>query len=202
MKLYYSPTSPFARKVRVAILELELQDQVDLIMINPWTDPELRKLNPLCKVPTLVLNHKEVLFESVLICEYLNSLREKKSLYPIERVHYFKDMRLQALADGAMAAIGRLYAEYQKPEQEQSEKMIQRFIETRQSSLNWLAKHLEDFAEGITVGAIAVASFLDYINFRFPNDIWKNEFPDLYQWFEKMQQRDSMQQSAYQNLVL
>ncbi|RYL23083.1 hypothetical protein EWP19_15715 [Acinetobacter piscicola] len=78
MQLYYSPTSPFARKVRVLINELKIQDQFDFLPVDPWTDPNLRPINPLSKVPTLVLNHKEVLFDSALICEYLSTLKDKK----------------------------------------------------------------------------------------------------------------------------
>ncbi len=197
MKLYYSPTSPFARKVRVAIIELELHDQVELIQVDPWSNEDLRSLNPLCKVPTLVLNRKEVLFESVLICEYLNSLREKKSLYPIERVAYFKNMRFQALADGAMTATGRLYAEYQKTEQARSTKMIQRFNDTKQASLQWINQHFSDLSTEPTIGGVSVACFLDYICFRFPEDSWRTEYHLLDQWLSEFKQRDSMKQSAY-----
>lgn len=197
MKLYYSPTSSFARKVRVAIVELELQDQVELIPIDPWTNEDLRSLNPLCKVPTLVLNQKEVLFDSVLICEYLNSLREKKSLYPIERVAYFKNMRFQTLADGATTAVGRLYAEYQKTEQVRSAKMIQRFNDAKDASLQWINQHFSDLNIDPSIGGIAVACFLDYICFRFPEDTWRAEYPLLDQWLNQFKQRDSMKQSAY-----
>lgn len=78
MQLYYSPTSPFARKVRVLINELKIQDQFDLLAVDPWTDPNLRPINPLSKIPTLVVNHKEVLFDLALICEYLSTLKDKK----------------------------------------------------------------------------------------------------------------------------
>jgi glutathione S-transferase len=54
MKLFYAPTSPFARKVRVTAHELRLEDRIELVLVNPWSDAELRSLNPLAKVPTLI----------------------------------------------------------------------------------------------------------------------------------------------------
>ncbi|AUX39831.1 uncharacterized protein SOCE26_012260 [Sorangium cellulosum] len=67
MKLFYAPTSPFARKVRVTAHELQLGDRIDLVLVNPWSDAALRSLNPLAKVPTLVREDGQELFESALI---------------------------------------------------------------------------------------------------------------------------------------
>lgn len=197
MQLYYSPTSPFARKVRVLIYELKIQDQFDFLVVDPWTDPQLRKINPLSKVPTLVLNHKEVLFDSALICEYLSTLKDKSLVYPTERVAYFKGLRLQALADGTMTAVGRLYAELHKPEQQQSAEMIQRFVATQKSALSWLEQHLDNFTENFAIGEIAVACLLEYINFRFPEDDWKTQHPHLATWLEMVVTRESMQSTHF-----
>lgn len=197
MQLYYSATSPFARKVRVLINELKIQDQFDLLQIDPWTDSDLRQINPLCKVPTLVLNHKEVLFDSALICEYLSTLKEKNWVYPTERVSYFKSLRLQALADGAMAAVGRLYAELQKPEQLQAQAMMQRFAASQHSTLVWLEQHLDNFTEHFGIGEIAVACLLEYIDFRFPDSDWKSQHSQLATWLKMVAERESMQRTRF-----
>jgi glutathione S-transferase len=69
MQLWYAPTSPFARKVRIAAHELGLAYRIGLIKADPWTDKRLRALNPLAKVPTLVLDDGRALYESALICQ-------------------------------------------------------------------------------------------------------------------------------------
>ncbi|WP_225411637.1 glutathione S-transferase N-terminal domain-containing protein [Stigmatella hybrida] len=73
MELWYAPTSPFARKVRIAAHELGLAGCLRLVEVTPWTDARLRALNPLSKVPTLVLDSGEVLYESGVLCEYRTS---------------------------------------------------------------------------------------------------------------------------------
>ncbi|MDQ9022905.1 glutathione S-transferase N-terminal domain-containing protein [Acinetobacter sichuanensis] len=198
MQLYYSLTSPFARKVCVLIQELKIQDQFEMIKIDPWTNPDLRHINPLSKVPTLVLNHKEVLFDSALICEYLSTLKDKALIYPTERVEYFKSLRLQALADGAMSAVGRCYAELKKPEHLQSQDMLQRFQATQVATLIWLEQHLDNFTKNFGIGEISVACLLAYIDFRFPEQDWKIKYSQLAAWFEQVKARDSMQFTQYQ----
>lgn len=74
MELWYATTSPFACKVRIAAAELGLDDQIALVRVDPWTDDSLRRRNPLCKVPSLVLDDGAVLFESTIICEWSDIL--------------------------------------------------------------------------------------------------------------------------------
>lgn len=199
MQLYYSSTSPFARKVRVLIAELKIQDQFEMIEVDPWKSPDLRQINPLVKVPTLVLNHKEVLFNSALVCEYLSTLKDKALVYPVDRIEYFKNLRLQALADGAMAATDRRYAELKKPESQQSIEMLQHFKTIQESTLIWLEQHLENFTENFTVGEISVVCLLSYIDFRFPDSDWKIQYSQLAVWFEQVNTRDSMQSTQYRH---
>jgi len=82
MELWYAPTSPFARKVRVAAHELGVADAIQLVEVDPWTDPRLRNLNPLAKVPTLVLDDGEIVWESGLIAERLDALSGAPALFP------------------------------------------------------------------------------------------------------------------------
>ena len=74
MKLWHAPTSPFARKVRIAAYELGLSDRITLVGVNPWIDRRLREINPLSKVPTLVLKDGDILFESASIAAFLAHL--------------------------------------------------------------------------------------------------------------------------------
>ena len=74
MKLYTSPASPFARKVRIIIHELNLKEMVQEVPTNPATSEELRRVNPLGKIPALILDDGSALIDSPVICEYLNNL--------------------------------------------------------------------------------------------------------------------------------
>lgn len=87
---------------------------------------------------------------------------------PTEHVAYFKSLRLQALADGAIAFVGWLYATLQKTEQLQAQEMMQRFTASQYSTLSWLEQHLDNFTELFGIGEIAVACLPEYIDFRFP----------------------------------
>ncbi len=79
-QLWYAPTSPFARKVRIAAHELGLADALELVEVNPWTDARLRALNPLAKVPTLVLASGDALYEPGVICDYLDAAGAERRL--------------------------------------------------------------------------------------------------------------------------
>lgn len=197
MKLYFGPTSPFSRKVRIVIYELGLSDQVHEIEIDLWNNKDLIQINPINKVPTLLLSSKEPLFESSLICEYLYSIRPNKSMYPSERVAYFKTLRVQALADGAIERAARLYMEGQKREHEQDQRMVERCIEVRESSLDWLEKNFDDFESQSTIGAISVACYLSYLDFRFEDFEWKKPHPRLWNWFTYFSELKSMRQTQY-----
>jgi len=99
MKLYYSVASPFVRKVLMTALELGVADRIDRVTTDAWTATEgLPQDNPLCKVPTLVLEDGTPLFDSPVICEYLNSLADG-ALFPPDGPRRWTALRLQALAD-------------------------------------------------------------------------------------------------------
>ena len=113
MQLYYAPTSPFSRKVRVILRELGLEKQISEILIDPWTDEALRAHNPLSKVPTLILEDGMAVFESAVICDYLDQLAKSRGIsegvIPESGPGRLSALKWQGLADGMMAATGRLY---------------------------------------------------------------------------------------------
>ena len=108
MKLYFSHASPYARKVRITALEVGLLDQTTLEVTDAWSATRgLPDDNPLCKVPTLLLDDGTALFDSPVICEYLDSLG-KTGLFPAAGPERWKALRLQALADGMVRACDAL----------------------------------------------------------------------------------------------
>lgn len=191
MELWLTFTSPFARKVRIAAHELGLHDRLQLIETNPWSDPRLRRLNPLSKVPTLVLDSGEVLWESGVICDYFDRLSDGNRLFPETEPERRQALLLQGLADGACTSAGRLFADEQRPPGERSEAMLERFKTTLEAVLDHLdASSLS--VEAPTIGEISVAALLGYLDFRWPDREWLASRPKLAQWFAAIEQRPSM----------
>lgn len=195
MQLWYAPTSPFARKTRIAVAELGLAGQVELIEVNPWTDARLRALNPLAKVPTLVTAQGEVLYESGVICDWLDSLGPRR-LFPEEGPARWRALLLQGLADGAATAVGRLFADERRAPGERSEQMLARFRSARDSALQALEQDLPA-AGPPTIGEISVAAFLTYLDFRWPERDWRGTYPRLAGWLAELETRPSLVTTAY-----
>jgi len=196
MQLWYAPSSPFSRKVRVAAHELGLTDRIELIPVNPWTDARLRALNPLSKVPTLVLDQGDVLFESSVICEYLDALDDSPRLHPASGFERWRALRLQGLADGAATAAGRLFADEQRVAQERSETVMLRLGVAMEACLDALEQEAV-FSGRVTIGDIAVAAFLHYLDFRWPDRDWRRGRPALAGGCARFAERPSMVSTSY-----
>jgi len=198
MELWYAPTSPFARKVRVAAHELGLADRIRLVAVDPWSDPRLRALNPLGKVPTLVMDDGEVVWESGLIVERLADLAPTSTLIPARGADRWRALSLQALADGACTAAGRLYADERRGPGERSETMMQRF----DAGLSAVLDHLDtvQLRAEPAVGEIAVGVLLSYLDFRWPDRDWRTTRRGLAEWFDVFDQRPSMIASRHRAL--
>src|SRR5690606_7905421 len=104
MRLHCTITSAYARKVWVVAHETGLLDKIERLPTNPHFDEYLRDDNPLCRVPTLLLDNGEALFDSPVICEYLDSLHNGRKLFPAEPEKRWPALRLQALGDGMLDA--------------------------------------------------------------------------------------------------
>ncbi len=193
MKLNYSSTSPYVRKVSVTAIECGLQEQIERVMTNPW-DPqtELHLTNPLCKVPALTLENGQVLFDSPVICEYLDSLGEPPRLVPAAGEQRWQALRMQALGDGILdAAVGRIL-ESRRPEELQSLNVAERHISAVSRALDMLESQADALGSGFGIGEITIAVALEYLDFRFSVDNWRKGRPDLAQWHESVASRPSL----------
>jgi glutathione S-transferase len=194
MKLYSNPASPFSRKARIVIRELDLTRLVEEINVNPAASDELRRINPLGKIPVLVLKDGSTLVDSPVICEYLNDLGGGK-LFPgmslwREVSGRWRALTLQALGDGICdAAVARVY-EGRRPPELQSEAVVHKHVAAITRSLDVLDR--ARFAEVPTIGEIAVACALGYLDFRLPELDWRQTRPNLSDWYEKFAQYPSM----------
>ena len=193
MKLYYSPTSPFVRKVNVLAIETGLDVQIEWLKTNPWlAEDQLTGENPLSKIPTLLTGDGLVLFDSVVICEYLDGLHDREKLIPLQGKIRWQTLCLQALADGILdAGILRLMESKRVPEQQSSDwdRMQKNTIER---GINYLESQVSEWSESIHLGLISVGCALGWLDFRYPGDDWRLNHPVLTAWFEQFSNRPSM----------
>jgi glutathione S-transferase len=198
MKLSYSGTSPYVRKVMVSAHELGLADRLELIDTFVW-DPatDHGNVNPLGKVPALTLDDGYVLYDSPVICEYLDEMVPGVVLFPAPGKARWKALHFQALADGiADAGVLRLL-ESRRAENEKSPKWIERQTTVIKRGLDRLENEVDILAGGpLTIGKISVACALGWAIFRNPEEeIWQGR-PKLKTWFEKFSERPSMVKTA------
>jgi glutathione S-transferase len=197
MKLLQSPTSPYARKVRMTILEKGLTNRVALEVANPAGAEAdvVRKTNPLGKVPCLIRDDGTGLYDSPVICEYLDSLAPSPMLIPASGEARWTILRIQALADGIMDAAVSARMESLRKDGEKSIDMIAHWRGGILRGLDQLSRepHLN---AGFDLAHISTVSALGYIYFRHA-DIAKSNMPQsLTSWWDKAQTRSSVRDTA------
>ena len=197
MKLRYSAASPYVRKVMVVAHETGQTDKIELIAptVAPVTEnPEMARENPLMKVPTLVTDEGEALYDSPVICEYLDSLHGGPTLFPASGPARWKALRLQALGDGALdAALLARYELVLRPEALRWNDWLDGQMRKVRQSLDALEADRGALSGPLTIGTIAVGCALGYLDFRFGNENWRAKRPNLASWFEEFSRRPSMQ---------
>ncbi len=196
MKLHWSSRSPFARKVVVAAYELSLVDRIELVdtlvaMTKPNTD--LMTFNPLSKLPTMVLDDDTALYDSSVICEYLDHLDGRSILFPQDPDRRFATLRRQACGNGLLDFLLLYRNERNRAEEQRSQDLLVGFAKKTTATLGALeqeAKSLE--AAPVDIGHIVIGCALSYLDFRFPEDPWRPECPHLTAWHEVFAARPSM----------
>lgn len=197
MKLRYSATSPYVRKVTMTIIECGLEDKVERVVTNAWdAATDLPADNPLGKVPALTTDDGTALFDSRVICEYLDSLHDGAKLFPAAGPARWAALRLQALGDGLNDASVARRLEEMRPDGERSQKWIDRQTTAMARTLDVLEGEVDGFAEGVDIGALALMSALGYLDLRFTEDDWRAGRPKLAAWFDAAAKRPSYQATA------
>lgn len=194
MKLRYSTTSPYVRKVMVTALETGLDDRIERIPTAPF-DPEtdLVQDNPLSRIPTLTTEGGEVLYDSPVVCEYLDSLHDGIRLFPPSGGARWTALRRQALGDGILdAALARRLEETLRPEHERSPSWIARQWAAVTRSLDALEEEASSLGMPITIGHVAIGCALGYLDFRFGSEDWRPGRTALADWYAEFSARRSM----------
>ena len=196
MKLRFSPTSPYVRKVMVSAIELGVAARIEKIPTKPWdADTDLPAYNPLGKVPALITDNN-TFFDSPVICEYLDSLSDQATLFPSQGETRWQALRLQAMADGILdASVARLL-EGKRAVDMQSQSWIARQHRVVQRALDALEQEAPAWGSDLTIGQVSVGCALGYVEFRFPDDQWPTGRSCLSGWYAEFSGRDSMQQTV------
>lgn len=197
MKLFSSNTSPFARKVRVVIQELELDGLVEEILTDTAaSDPAFLAANPLAQIPALITEKGEALPGSDLIIEYL--LTRGGSLTSLPRGSArWPQLKRRSLAEGILEAAVSALMESRRPEGEKSQHWIVRKTDAISRSLDALETEAGQLlAETPSVVEIGVGCALGYLDFRFPALSWREQRPLLSAWYAVFAERPSMLKTA------
>ncbi|MCR6633196.1 MAG: glutathione S-transferase N-terminal domain-containing protein [Magnetospirillum sp.] len=194
MKLRFSATSPYVRKVRMTAIECGIE--LGLVPTNPWApDTDLVKDNPLSKVPALVLDNDETLFDSPVICEYLDTLHNGHKLFPHESHERFRQLKVMALADGILdAAIQARVEATMRPEDKRWNDWIERQQAAISRALDLLEKDVGHWGGVFLIGPISVVAALSYLDFRKVCD-WRNNRPHLAHWYTTTHNRRSVRET-------
>ena len=195
MKLIGSHTSPFARKVRIVLAEKKME--YDFVIDSPWLeDSKVPNLNPLGKIPVLMLDDETALFDSRVIVEYIDSVTPNNKLFPAPNRERIEVKRWEAVADGVCDAAASAVLEAKRPKKEQSAAWIVRQRDKVTRGLEFMADHLGEkpFCMGthFSLADIAVGTALGYLVFRFPDINWQESHPNLGKLYAKLMLRPSL----------
>ena len=198
MKLFYSRPSPFARKALVALIETKQIEDVLLeeVKIGPMAPGDIiPAVNPLGKIPTLLLPDGSSIIDSKYICRYIdeqNQANDGTKLYP-EGENIWEALHLEALADGILEAAVLLIYEIRVRSEELR---VKAWVDAQLLKINRTLNHLEDnidqLLDIINMGSLSVAISLDYLDFRHDYIVWRKNHPKLSAWHDHIKSRQSL----------
>lgn len=195
LRLRWSPSSPFARKVVVVAAEAGVLDQIEIVPTSTAEpSPEFMSDNPLAKIPVLALEDGMTLFDSRVICEYLDALGSRALLFPREGPQRWRALCQQATADGLADAALLIRYELRRPQLERSSAWVSSQQDRITRALSRMAA--DDLGPTPTIGLIASAVALGYLDFRFSDLDWRSAHPQLASWYEMFSRRTSMTASV------
>lgn len=198
MKLHYNPASPYVRKVRVLALETGLMGDIELALVtlSPTSpDKNVNADNPIGKIPALVRDDGGALYDSRVICEYLDHRHDGTPMFPEKGEARWTAIRRQALADGILdAAVGTRYETFLRPQALRWSDWVDGQLDRIRRALDVLEG--EALGDSVDIGTISVACALGYLDFRYPDEGWRDTRPTLATWYESFAARPSMTETV------
>jgi glutathione S-transferase len=200
MKLTFSPASPFARKVRIAAIELGLIDKIELVpatVVPGQPNDEYSKINPVKKLPVLILDNSEVIVDSYVIVEYLDALAGGGKLIPASGAAKWKVKSDHSLLQGMLDSM--LLCRYEKmvrPEPLRWQAWADDHWKRAWNGMARFEQQADTLSRPLDIAQIALTCVLGYADFRFADCGWRKAYPKLDAFHEKMLARPSVKISA------
>lgn len=203
MKLLWSKRSPFARKVMIVVAEKSLANNVQTIntavMMAAPANKDVLQYNPLCKIPVLILADGDSLFDSRVICEYLDEIGKGPNLIPDQFDQRMECMRQQALGDGLLDILLLWRTEVGRGEFCNAE-ICNSFDTKVKATMEQLEKEVVEFkTQALNLGHISVICALAQLNFRYPDCNWQKVCPTLSAWYNDVSRLPSMLATAVED---
>jgi glutathione S-transferase len=201
MKLFWTPASPFVRKVMVTAIELGLDDRIEIhptYWPHEWGsrtiefDPQFIAANPVGRIPTLITDEGVAIVESVWICNHLQTLAPAQPLLPAASPPRARCIRLVGIADGALEAMIARRAESLREFREQSTDFIAKQRDRISRCFDCLEDEFDALDGPLTFAQIGVGIACSYMDFRYPEDVWRNGRRRLAKWYQDFAARPSM----------
>ncbi|TPX31777.1 hypothetical protein SmJEL517_g04953 [Synchytrium microbalum] len=194
MKLYYSPTSPFVRKVVIVAREVGLFEELELIPVavapyevNPGTSSVQGAGNPLGKIPTLIIEDGTALFDSRVIVQYLAALKPAKGIIPTDIKEQFRAKKREAMADGLCDAGILVRYEGVRPIEKQWPNWVEGQTRKLTAVFDAMEAEVPDMASSLaTIGEIAFVCALGWYDFRM-GPAWRDTHPKLAAWYKTVE---------------
>ena len=200
MELFGSSASPFVRKVRVMAIEAGVDTtfvwrELSTTPINP--DLQLAEANPLAKMPTMMTANRQMLYDSRVICEYLDSIGGGPKIFPETGELRWRALCQQALGDGILdAAVSIRYERNIRPPEKMWEGWIQGQLGKIRRGLDRIEAEAASLNGAVDIGAITLGCVAGYLDFRFPEEDWREGRAALASWYEMFSKRSSMSSTA------
>ena len=199
MKLHWSPRSPYVRKVMIAAHETGVIDRLTRVRtVAAMTTPhvELMADNPLSKIPTLVLDDGSSLYDSVVICEYFDSLHDGPKLFPAEPEAHWTALRRHALGNGLLDIL--IFWRFERLREHPAQVYLDAYAVKYSATLNALEHAAAAIAAApFGIGHIAIGGALSYSDFRFADIDWRRDHPGLAEWHGAFSQRPSVRATEF-----
>ena len=194
MKLIIATPSPFARKVRVVLREknFAFEEIIDV----PWNKDTLTKdFNPLGKIPILLQEDAEPLYDSTVIVQYLENLKQSPRMFPLDAKDHIQARLIEATSDGVCDAVVLIYLEHSRSENLRSHAWIKRQEKKIYKGIEYLSDNLGNkkyfLGSDFTIAEVSTISCLEYLDLRFPKFDWRTKHPNLENYWKIHKDRKS-----------
>ena len=192
MILYGGPASPFVRKTRITVIELGLAERVEVVITRPAARADIiPRHNQLGKIPVLIKEDGEAVYDSAVICEYLDTFGNSSDLFAIKETESWRLSRLHALGDGVAEAAVNIGVENRRPPDKKFDDYVERQLNKINLGTAALAEETILYGTSLNIGQIAAACGLGQVDFLDLDPDWRRRNPNLADWFALLSERPS-----------